>query len=246
MYTPTYVVDQNHQGSSQGYQYGKGSQLNSRKSCDSLRFSTISGMHNHPQSLLSNSPSEDDANFPGSSSGSAVRKAVGVDSILHTTEIDSMPCAGICIRHGKLHGLMVWRFVVRFSGTPIERATSRNNAVIGNFILDTGSPNSLISPEILSALAYRGNLQPGSLVTLLIQGVETRCTVGYYGEASRLSMDFLIAGSLTLHFAARLDAPVLYVESELANCSMENIPQTVPRRHTLHRKVKSLIDKVIQ
>jgi hypothetical protein len=156
-----------------------------------------------------------------------------------------MPCAGICIRHGKLHGLMVWRFVVRFSGTPLERATSRNNAVIGNFILDTGSPSSLISPEILAALSYRGNLQPGSQVTLLIQGVETRCTVGYYGEASRLSMDFLIAGSLTLHFAARLDAPVLYVESDLANCSMENIPQTVTRKHTLHRRVKSLFDKVI-
>jgi hypothetical protein len=140
---------------------------------------------------------------------------------------------------------MVWRFVVRFAGTPLERASTRNNAVIGNFILDTGFPTSFISPEILAAMAYRGSMNPGSQVTLLIQGVETRCMVGEYGECSRLSMDFLIAGSLTLHFAARLDAPVLYVESKGINCSLENIPQTVSKRNTLHRRVKSIIDKVI-
>jgi len=156
-----------------------------------------------------------------------------------------MPSAGIRIRYGKLNGLMVWRFVVRFAGSPMDRALTRNNAVVGNFILDTGSPHSLISPEVLAAMEYRGNVELGQSVTLLIQGVKVRCMVGDYGECSRLSMDFLIAGSLTLYFDTRLDAPVLYVESNGGKSSMEHIPQTVARRPTFHQKVKSFLEKVL-
>jgi hypothetical protein len=157
-----------------------------------------------------------------------------------------MPCAGIRIKYGgTLSGLIVWRFVVRFGGSPMDRALNRNNAVVGNFILDTGSPKSIISPDILAAMGYRGTMEPGQSITLLIQGVEIRCLVGDRGECSTLSMDFLIAGSLTLYFDTRLDAPVLYVESNGGKSSMEHIPQTVSRRPTFHQKVKSFIGKVL-
>ena len=41
--------------------------------------------------------------------------ALGPDSIPHTTEIDTVPCAGIRIPHGALTGLLAWRLVVRLA-----------------------------------------------------------------------------------------------------------------------------------
>jgi len=200
------------------------------------------------QSFLSESSSSsyEDINYPGGRFESAdVRLAVGDDCLSHTTEIDAMPCAGIRISSGKLNGLMVWRFVVRLAGSTMDRTIAWNNAVVGNFILDTSSPYSLISPGILAAMRYRGKIHPGQSITLLIQGVETRCVVGDHGECSRLSMDFLIAGSLTLFFSSQLDVPVLYVESNRGKPSMEHILQTVSRRQTIHQRVKSFIEKLL-
>lgn len=39
--------------------------------------------------------------------------ALGPDNILQTTEIDTIPCAGVRIPHGPLKGLLAWRLVVR-------------------------------------------------------------------------------------------------------------------------------------
>jgi hypothetical protein len=41
--------------------------------------------------------------------------ALGPDNILQTTEIDTIPCAGVRIPHGPLKGLLAWRLVVRVS-----------------------------------------------------------------------------------------------------------------------------------
>lgn len=38
--------------------------------------------------------------------------ALGPDNVLHTTEIDTVPCAGIRIPNGALTGLLAWRLVV--------------------------------------------------------------------------------------------------------------------------------------
>lgn len=45
---------------------------------------------------------------------------------------------------------------------------------------------------------------------LRVQGVRTKCVVAYPEEAGRLCSLFMTAGSLTLYFDARLNAPVLY------------------------------------
>jgi hypothetical protein len=39
--------------------------------------------------------------------------ALGPDNVLQTTEIDTIPCAGVRIPHGPLKGLLAWRLVVR-------------------------------------------------------------------------------------------------------------------------------------
>lgn len=39
--------------------------------------------------------------------------AVGPDNVFQTTEIDTIPCAGVRIPHGPLKGLLAWRLVVR-------------------------------------------------------------------------------------------------------------------------------------
>ena len=47
--------------------------------------------------------------------------ALGPDSIPHTTEIDTVPCAGIRIPHGALTGLLAWRLVVRLAPPAKEK-----------------------------------------------------------------------------------------------------------------------------
>lgn len=42
-----------------------------------------------------------------------VERIVGDDNAPHTTEIDTIPCAGLRIMHGPLKGLFAWRLVVR-------------------------------------------------------------------------------------------------------------------------------------
>ncbi|KAF8996034.1 hypothetical protein BDQ17DRAFT_963193 [Cyathus striatus] len=42
--------------------------------------------------------------------------ALGEDNLQHTTEIDTIPCAGIRISNGNLKGLIAWRLVVKIGG----------------------------------------------------------------------------------------------------------------------------------
>jgi len=61
---------------------------------------------------------------PSRSSSTAYQlaSALGPDNILQTTEIDSIPCAGVRISHGPLRGLLAWRLVVRIPGTGKQKA----------------------------------------------------------------------------------------------------------------------------
>ncbi len=54
--------------------------------------------------------------------GYQLASALGPDNILQTTEIDSIPCAGVRIPHGPLRGLLAWRLVVRIPGTGKQKA----------------------------------------------------------------------------------------------------------------------------
>jgi hypothetical protein len=53
--------------------------------------------------------------------------ALGPDSVPHTTEIDTVPCAGIRIPHGALTGLLAWRLVVRLAPPTKEKRGWWNN-----------------------------------------------------------------------------------------------------------------------
>lgn len=202
------------------------------------------------------------ATFLGRFSRTYLSQALGEECVVHTTEIDTVPCAGIRIRQGRLRGLIAWRFVVQLHKTsPADRIHVINvlPRIIGNFILDTGARNCSIAPEILAALEYKGSMESGQPVKLVIQGVEIECVIGDYGEASVLSLDFMIAGGLALYFDTTLGAPVIYgvyislsatsfscltdgVIVESGKQAPENIPRTVSRRHTIQQKVKSFIE----
>ncbi|KAF8882092.1 hypothetical protein BD779DRAFT_1675080 [Infundibulicybe gibba] len=148
-------------------------------------------------------------------------KLLGPDSIPHTMEIDSIPCAGIKIGPGSLEGLIAWRLVVR---------------------LDTGRGVSTVSQEVLRALDYAGSTHPGQAVKLVIQGVETRCIVAEKGEASRVSTPFMISGSLSYYFDTRLNAPILHVESDILRPHPLNIPRTV--QPNIYHKVLTVLGKI--
>ena len=51
--------------------------------------------------------------IPALTTISQLAYALGPDNVPHTTEIDTVPCAGIRIPHGALTGLLAWRLVVR-------------------------------------------------------------------------------------------------------------------------------------
>ncbi|TFK70250.1 hypothetical protein BDN72DRAFT_551809 [Pluteus cervinus] len=187
-------------------------------------------------------PSNDDVRFKSTHqdrfSRADLSEAIGEECLVHTTEIESMPCAGIWIRYGHLRGVVAWRFVVQLYKTSLIDYLCAPH-IIGNFILDTRARNSIIAPEILAALKFKGNAQPGQPVMLVIQGIAIQCVVGEYGEASVLSSDFLIAGGLVLYFDTALNAPVLYFKS---GKPPENIPHTVSRPYTIRQLVKSFIE----
>ncbi|KAJ7432100.1 hypothetical protein B0H11DRAFT_2261021 [Mycena galericulata] len=129
------------------------------------------------------------------------------------TEIHGIPCAGVRITHGVMKGLMAWRFVVRrdpSSPRSFKSSRTTNPAVIVNFILDTGREESYVPPAALVALGYFGDTKPGAEVSLLVQGVKTKCTIAHPDEAGRVGLSFMTAGSLTYYFDAGLVAPVLY------------------------------------
>ncbi|KAK0500052.1 hypothetical protein EDD18DRAFT_1068459 [Armillaria luteobubalina] len=151
---------------------------------------------------------------------------MGADMVTPTTDITTIPCAGLRISHGKLAGLMGWRFAVeldtsassKYSGTP-------RNSIVTNFILDTGIGKSHVPPDTLIALGYAGSLKPGAEVALRVQGIRTKCVIAHEGEAGRLCGQFLTSGSLTLYFDTKLDAPVLYVADD--NPDAASIPRTI-------------------
>ncbi|KAJ7431880.1 hypothetical protein B0H11DRAFT_2261297 [Mycena galericulata] len=143
------------------------------------------------------------------------------------TEIHGIPCAGVRITHGVMKGLMAWRFIVRrdpSSPRSFKSSRTTNPAVIVNFILDTGREESYVPPAALVALGYFGDTKPGAEVSLLVQGVKTKCTVAHPDEAGRVGLSFMTAGSLTYYFDAGLVAPVLYDGSGERPA---NVPRTI-------------------
>ncbi|KAG7095547.1 hypothetical protein E1B28_006284 [Marasmius oreades] len=184
-------------------------------------------------------------------------RVIGIDMIAPVTEISTIPCAGIRISHGKLAGLMAWRLVVCLDDQK-EVMTKRQlmkqrhwkdvqlgKSVVTNFLLDTGCSASPIPQETLRALGYRGSYRPGTEVMVRIQGVRTKCVIAHLGEAGRLGSQFLTSGSLTFHFAQKMDAPVLYVADESGSGSTD-IPRTIEpdrksRRLSLKEGVTALM-----
>ena len=65
--------------------------------------------------------------IPPLTSTSQLAYALGPDSIPHTAEIDTLPCAGIRIPHGTLTGLLAWRLVVRLATPAKEKSGWWNN-----------------------------------------------------------------------------------------------------------------------
>ncbi|KAF7342202.1 NAD(P)H oxidase regulator [Mycena venus] len=154
-----------------------------------------------------------------------LNRVIGLDMTKPMNEIHDIPCAGVRISHGSLSGLMAWRFVVRLDhGRGSSSSLPSSSSIITNFILDTGSKNSYIPSETLVALGYRGNLTPGTEVTLRIQSVKTKCIVAQPEDAGRVGLSFMTAGSLTYYFDAGLVAPVLYDGSQERP---EHVPRTI-------------------
>ncbi|KAJ8517699.1 hypothetical protein ONZ45_g5130 [Pleurotus djamor] len=185
-----------------------------------------------PDSSPSDAPSRIDLNA-----------ALGADMIPHTTELTSLPCAGLRIAHGPLTGLMAWKFVVQVprapskptaTPQPILPFASEHPAVVTNFILDTGSLHSVVPPETLHALGYNRPFSAGSEVKLIVQGVLVNFTVAPMGDAGRLSSQFMVAASLALYFDPRIVAPVLFFPSHDARA--RDIPTTVPSPPSLSLK----------
>ncbi|KAI5886643.1 uncharacterized protein SCHCODRAFT_02642259 [Schizophyllum commune H4-8] len=221
-----------------------------------------------------------------------VERIVGDDNAPHTTEIDTIPCAGLRIMHGPLKGLFAWRLVVRVdhslstgagdglgagssngAGTGFDSnsmtassrrtststvwssssARSRNtvrsssantdtppDAIVANFVLDTASPYTRVSPETLLALGCAGGMRPGQIAAVTVQGVRTACVVGQPGEANSIGAPFIVDGSLTFYFDHRLDAPVLYVDDENRKPDVSGIPRTIAR--TFHRSIMRVVN----
>ena len=86
----------------------------------------MNSLHNFlPWSTLVSSPSH--SPIPPLTTISQLAYALGPDSIPHTTEIDTVPCAGIRIPHGALTGLLAWRLVVRLAAPTKEKRGWWNN-----------------------------------------------------------------------------------------------------------------------
>ncbi|KAJ3931932.1 MAG: hypothetical protein NXY57DRAFT_895143 [Lentinula lateritia] len=192
-------------------------------------------------------PSDAKHTFPSTSSSTLrhlrtdLIKVLGPDLATPTTEISTIPCAGVRIASGRLIGLMGWRLVIELvnddddedhqneknrrrrtwgqkqKGKGKFKVQYKTPAIVGNFILDTGSAKSVVSQDALRALKYHGNFNPGAEVTLRIQGVRTECLVARLGEASTLGGQFMTSGNLTFYFDNKMNAPVLYGEYRTVN-----------------------------
>ncbi|KIK52737.1 hypothetical protein GYMLUDRAFT_963025 [Collybiopsis luxurians FD-317 M1] len=217
------------------------------------------GSTTSPKKNSLDSEKRDHVSFPSDSSSSSTApvhlrtdliKVMGYDLIAPTTEISTIPCAGVRIASGKLTGLMCWRLIVELLDDDEQgldghhRRTSWNwkqkgkgkireylkrPSVVANFILDTGCSKSVVSQEMLKALGFHGKYSAGSEIhNLRIQGIQTPCVVARLGEASRLGGQFMTSGNLTFYFDTKLNAPVLYVGDEAnERPALDTIPRTV-------------------
>lgn len=132
-------------------------------------------------------PSDAKHTFPSTSSSTLrhlrtdLIKVLGPDLATPTTEISTIPCAGVRIASGRLIGLMGWRLVIELvnddddedhqneknrrrrtwgqkqKGKGKFKVQYKTPAIVGNFILDTGSAKSVVSQDALRALKYHGN-----------------------------------------------------------------------------------------
>ncbi|KAK7042134.1 NAD(P)H oxidase regulator [Favolaschia claudopus] len=182
-------------------------------------------------STIKPSPISDDSPVVGAIFSAPKRaelnRVVGNDMTAPLNDIDSIPCAGARISHGHLLGLMAWRFVVRLDGS-----SPGLPSVVTNFILDTGSKDTYVPAEVLVSLG-RGRVEPGTEVTVRIQGIKVKCLVAESGDAGRVGISFMTAGDLTYYFDSPRTAPILYYGSERP----AHVPRTIylPRRSWLAR-----------
>ncbi|KAJ3913209.1 hypothetical protein F5877DRAFT_28301, partial [Lentinula edodes] len=157
----------------------------------------------------------------------------GPDLTSPTTEISTIPCAGVLdddddedYQNEKNSRRRTWGQKQKGKGK-FKVVQYKTPAIVGNFILDTGSAKSVVSQDALRALKYRGKFNPGAEVTLRIQGVRTQCLVARLGEASTLGGQFMTSGNLTFYFDNKMNAPVLYVGDEANERPTSDIPRTV-------------------
>ncbi|KAF7323741.1 NAD(P)H oxidase regulator [Mycena kentingensis (nom. inval.)] len=161
-------------------------------------------------------------------------RVIGVDMTVPHTDITSTPCAGVRVSHGQLAGLMAWRFIVQPDAAPgTSKHSSAHNpppAVVVNFLLDTGSQKTFVPQDACAAIGLK--LDPGTEVTLRIQGVRTRCVVADSDDAGRVGVSFMTAGSLSYYFDAGIVAPVLYDGSAERPSKVPRTirPEDLPRR----------------
>ncbi|KAJ7594151.1 hypothetical protein C8J56DRAFT_926102 [Mycena floridula] len=168
---------------------------------------------------------------------------IGPDLVPPSTDICSLPCAGIRIGPGfrRLSGLLAWRLVVLLE--PMPEFSHSRRSIVTNFILDTGSVHSPIPLEALEALGYQGIKEVGTVVAVNIQGISMRCTIARPGEAGRLNARFL--RDLTFYFDSRLDAPVLYADDTLNRPEIGSIFRTIePARKSLKAAVNTMFSRL--
>lgn len=121
-----------------------------------------------PLSASVSHPSQ--APIPALTTISQLAYVLGPDNIPHTTEIDTVPCAGIRIPNGALTGLLAWRLVVRLPPTTKanrrwrdNHTDRRNSAPIVNFQHYTGAPipyNPFASTSAFSLPLFTQALSP--------------------------------------------------------------------------------------
>ncbi|KAI4517787.1 hypothetical protein K525DRAFT_289232 [Schizophyllum commune Loenen D] len=112
-----------------------------------------------------------------------VNRIVGDDNAPHTTEIDTIPCAGLRIMHGPLKGLFAWRLVVRVdpstsagphtgagfdsnSMTASSRRTSTSTAWSARSSTTNTTPDAIVANFVLDTASPYTRVCPETLLAL--------------------------------------------------------------------------------
>ncbi|KAI5827056.1 hypothetical protein K523DRAFT_322387 [Schizophyllum commune Tattone D] len=112
-----------------------------------------------------------------------VNRIVGDDNAPHTTEIDTIPCAGLRIMHGPLKGLFAWRLVVRVdhsasagphpgagfdsnSMTASSRRTSTSTAWSARSSTTNTNPDAIVANFVLDTASPYTRVCPETLLAL--------------------------------------------------------------------------------